>query len=179
MLSLLGFCMLLSSCSFLENKAANAVAENKIFRLKILLLLGVSANSVVEGDPLLNIATSNTIFGGVEVSKMLLEHGADPNKPGRMGTTPLMLAAQEGLESNVIMLLAHKADPKQKDDNGQTPFFHLGGHDDARASIFKNLVNFGGDPCQRDNNDRTAKQAIQDIDSNPKVRALFEEYCKQ
>jgi ankyrin repeat protein len=169
--------MFLSSCSFLENKAANAVAENKLFRLKILLLLGVSADSVVEGDPLLNIATSGTMFGGIEVSKILLEHGANPNKRGRKGTNPLMLAAQEGLEANVVMLLAHKADPNQKDDNGQTPFFHLGGYDDARVSIFKILVNFGGDPCQKDNSDRTANQVLQDLEKNPKLKALFDEYC--
>src|ERR1039458_6113387 len=43
--------------------------------------------------------------------KALLEGGADPNRPDRDGTSPLLRAVMEGAQPAVELLLAHKADP--------------------------------------------------------------------
>ena len=43
--------------------------------------------------------------------KALLEGGADPNRPDRDGTSPLLRAVMEGAQPAVELLVAHKADP--------------------------------------------------------------------
>jgi ankyrin repeat protein len=50
--------------------------------------------------------------------KILLEHGADPNKTGYGGITPLMLAARLSLGSAITLLLDAGADVTMRDANG-------------------------------------------------------------
>ena len=60
-----------------------------------------------------------------EVMKLLLEHGADPDR--RMpftGTTPLHLAAGSCEAASLALLLARSPDPNARDEHGDTPLTH-------------------------------------------------------
>ena len=48
--------------------------------------------------------------GSQEVVTLMIGEGADPNRPGRAGKTPLTLAAQNGNETLVRLLLDKGAD---------------------------------------------------------------------
>lgn len=55
-----------------------------------------------------------------EAAKVLLEAGAQINRPDGRGWTPLLLTAQNGSAEMVEYLLAHGADPTAQNDKGET-----------------------------------------------------------
>lgn len=57
----------------------------------------------------------------VAAVRLLLEHGADPNRGAGGGLTPLSLAAGDTDPVIVKLLLAHRADPSVEDEHGATP----------------------------------------------------------
>jgi ankyrin repeat protein len=61
--------------------------------------------------------------GNVELAKLFLEHGADPNQ--RAGVTPLVLACQEGDLEMARLLLEHGADPNACGNDGLTPLIRM------------------------------------------------------
>ncbi len=75
-------------------------------------------------------------FGGdVEVARVLLEHGADPN--GRAvdgGFTALHSAAQGGNRELIELLLVHGADPRARTDDGRLPM-DLAANDETAALL--------------------------------------------
>ena len=58
--------------------------------------------------------------GHVEVARLLLEHGADPELEMEQGWRALMTAAQQGFAPIVQLLLEHGADPGARNKNGDT-----------------------------------------------------------
>ncbi len=56
-----------------------------------------------------------------EIIVLLLELGADPNRPTASGRIPLNIAMRSGQANAVKLLLAAGADPKQADIDGKTP----------------------------------------------------------
>ena len=56
-----------------------------------------------------------------EVIELLLESGADPNKPTGTGRLSLNIAMRSGQSDAVRLLLAAGADPEQADTDGKTP----------------------------------------------------------
>jgi ankyrin repeat protein len=58
----------------------------------------------------------------LEVMRVLLESGADPNTQQEGGWTPLHEAANHSQDDLVTLLLAHGADPSIKADGGQTAY---------------------------------------------------------
>lgn len=59
----------------------------------------------------------------MELIRLLLEYGADPNDSGWCNC-PVLVAAILGGWFNVVKLLLHKgADPKHPDEWGRTPLF--------------------------------------------------------
>lgn len=85
--------------------------------IRLLLEYGADVNS--EDDtgwtPLFLLSSST---GNLEVAKVLLEHGADPNVRPRC--SPLYAALQRGHLDLVQLLLKHGADPNARDDHGDT-----------------------------------------------------------
>ncbi len=85
-----------------------------------LLERGAEANCYSENDMHVQPIHSAVAGRHLEITRMLLEHGADPNAAQGEGFTPLQGAAQNGQMEMVALLLAHGADPRQKNDRGQT-----------------------------------------------------------
>jgi ankyrin repeat protein len=54
------------------------------------------------------------------IAEMLLENGADPDKPQQQGIRPVHSAAHNGNLDMVRLLLKHGADPSISDENGKT-----------------------------------------------------------
>ncbi|MGH9665618.1 MAG: ankyrin repeat domain-containing protein [Bryobacteraceae bacterium] len=92
------------------------------------LLLGQSS-AEMRRDPAPWTLEYCALRGKTDVAKMLLALGADPNKPGAGGVTPLHLAAMKDHAGVVEALLAHGAKVNVRDDAGQTPLHEaaLGG----------------------------------------------------
>jgi uncharacterized protein len=55
----------------------------------------------------------------VPLARVLLDHGADPNRPGEDGFTALHAAAQSGDEELARLLLEHGADPSMTTADGR------------------------------------------------------------
>lgn len=69
----------------------------------------------------------------LDVARVLLEHGADPNAVQSEDFTPLMAAAQNGMADMATLLLSFGADPNRRTRDGRTP------GDIAREKGFTNL----------------------------------------
>jgi len=67
----------------------------------------------------------------VDVARLLLEHGADPNARQGSGWTPLHSAAHNGDPDMVSLLLANGADPAATNDDGATVRSMAEGSEDA------------------------------------------------
>ena len=53
--------------------------------------------------------------------KLLLQHGTNPNLPGKSGMYPLHMAARIGAKNIIEILLSERADPTLEDVSGCTP----------------------------------------------------------
>jgi ankyrin repeat protein len=90
--------------------------------------------------PLLWAAQAND----VEVSRLLLESGADANLGNRYGITPLWLAATNRSPSLMTALLEHGADASAALPHGETPLMAAARSGDAES--IRLLLEAGADP---------------------------------
>jgi len=78
-----------------------------------------------------NLETAQAVdTGSIEIARLLLDHGADPNACGRSGKFPLYLAARSQSSDSVDilkLLIEHGADVNLKYINGMFFFFQVGG----------------------------------------------------
>ncbi len=75
-----------------------------------------------DGSTPLHIAVQNK--KEVDIVKILLSYGADPNIADNEGKTPLHYAVEYGLMDITRLLLDHNADPRIKDKYGDTPLHY-------------------------------------------------------
>ncbi len=102
-----------------QNELIQAAARNDAKQMEALLKSGVNPNAVVDewGE---NALMHAVLFGNVDMTRLLLEAGADPNLKGR-GFTPLGMAALQGRAQIVRLLLKAGADVDRKSSDGNTP----------------------------------------------------------
>ena len=86
------------------------------------LLLGSGAQVNVASNNALHVMPLHSAVANrnVDISRALVEHGADVNATQQDGFTPLMEAAQNGDLATLTLLLQHGANPLAKNTNGQT-----------------------------------------------------------
>jgi len=153
-------------------------------------------------DLLLTVGTTPLLRaakgGDIEVMKLLLAHGANPNLPNINGITPLMAAAgnaSSGLDTRgrykteeqaveaVNLLLAAGVDINQKDNNGQTALY--GAAIRGWNDMVKNLASHSADVRVKDAKGKTpADLAMGDsggasgrssIEPHPETAALLKQ----
>lgn len=102
-----------------QTELIGAAARNDIKQLEALLKEGVNPNAVADqwGE---NALMHAVLHGNVEMTRMLLEAGANPDTKGR-GFTPLGRASLLGQAQIVRLLLKAGADVDKKSDDGNTP----------------------------------------------------------
>ncbi len=62
--------------------------------------------------------------GNMEMSKLLLDNGANVNVVSETDGSPLLMAASQGYEDLALYFLEQGADPNVTDDNGMTPLHY-------------------------------------------------------
>ena len=123
--------------------------EGIAWRVRTLLLRGVDPNCKSYVGPfgmkrLMTPICWAAYKGKLEVVKMLLEAGSDPNTADGNGNCPLHWAVKRGFKSTAKLLLDSGADLNQTDGHGQTPLYWAAriGHTD----VVRMLLNAGADP---------------------------------
>ena len=104
----------------LDNQALLAACQNCPPDLVAVILAVNDVNQVIDsdGDTLLWIGS---VSGYTDFVKLLLDYGADVNKPNKYNVTPLMVAALEGHTEIVKSLLDKGAKAVWSDDGERTP----------------------------------------------------------
>ncbi len=153
---------LLSAASWYSSEGYVPATEQTI---ELLVALGEDVNAPdMHGYTALHCAVSgdahtpdeetwwNASSDGSDLTatRTLLKHGADPDRAGEDGFTPLLLAAGSGLwaDACVEALLAGGADPNKPNRAGTTPLLLAAGR--ARSANLDILLAHGADPRQRD-----------------------------
>jgi len=99
-----------------------AAARNDVAAIRRLLDEGHRAD---EGGDAWTALIWAARSGSIDAMKVLLDSGADVNRPGPTGddwdATPLFLAAGDTDPTSITLLLAHGADSSVADEHGATP----------------------------------------------------------
>ena len=104
-----------------------------------------------EGQSLLMLAATH---GSVNVSRLLLDHGAVPDSRDQSGYTALMHAARDGHGKVISMLLECNADTELHGSSGSTALHFAA--ENGQSSAIQCLVNGNADMNAKDANDRSA-----------------------
>ena len=96
-----------------------AAGRGYVSCVKLLLTHGANVEGWKELDKPIALAARNK---HLDVVRVLLEAGANPNSQGIAGNTPLSTFAANGLLEGVKLLFARKADVNVRDSYGMTAF---------------------------------------------------------
>jgi len=86
---------------------------------RILIDAGADVGAVTRNEMKVQPLHAAAAAKEIEIVRMLLEHGADPNARQQAGYTALMECARGGRDDIVALLLAHGADPTLRTDDGK------------------------------------------------------------
>ena len=147
-----------AGCSYRPEKALfAAVARNDIQEVDRLLRVGVidvNMRARYSGDSALGSAAS---LGEVEMVRLLLDRGANPNIGDKDNLTPLQLAAHHGNLAIVRMLLKAGANVNSPDSRyGYTAL--ASASQNGHVEVVRELLGAGADPTLRVKNGMTASE---------------------
>ena len=126
----------------------SAVDLGQIETVKALLESGADANAV--NDKGLAVLLTATWHEDLEVAQLLVDHGADVNKPSTENSwTPFMEAASRGNMPLIELYLQHKADINLRDRNGEQPIWVAAAF--GQPAVVEKLLALGGDIQTRNN----------------------------
>lgn len=114
--------------------------------VRALLARGASVLAVSENAMKVHALHSAVAKRHLDIARLLLDHGADPDAPQMGGWTPLHAAVKQENLPLIRLLLAHGADPTRAANDGRTPL-HLAL--EARDPAVRALVaSTGGDTAR-------------------------------
>ena len=87
---------------------------------RILVDAGAQVGAVARNDMKVQPLHAAAAAKEIEIVRMLLDHGADPNARQQVGYTALMECARAGRDDMVSLLLAHGANPTLTSDDGKS-----------------------------------------------------------
>jgi ankyrin repeat protein len=126
---------------------STAIQARDLPTLKVLLSHAVDSN-IDTADGEVGALCEALSTDNIEIVRMLLSHGADPNKRDKLGRTPLITVVVKGLvtewEAMINILLDAGADLDATDKEGKTALWHAATHGEAR--VVQALV---GHKCDR------------------------------
>lgn len=128
-----------------------AAESNNLPVAKLLIARGADVEG--KGSSPLSSAGVNGDF--VEMAQLLVENGAEVNRPSPTGWYPLETAAGRGNIKVTEYLLAQGANPNAADQAGYTALYSAAGSDYGAAAA-KALLKYGADPNAKSLNGRTA-----------------------
>lgn len=144
LLVLLMFCFAaIVSAPALAGKLTDAVKTMDVAQVRSLLATGENVQEKVHGGYPLNVAASN---GPVEMVAVLLEAGADIERPNREGLRPLHNAVIHGRKDIVALLLKSGAVVDAKENWGRTALLSFAATGGTDNEIARMLLAAGADP---------------------------------
>jgi hypothetical protein len=139
------------------------VRSDDAARLKGLFERGFDAPNIRDGkgNSLLMLASYN---GQLEMTRVLLEHGGDPQLANDMGQIPLAGAAFKGNTEMARLLIDHGADVNARMPDGKTALMFAAMFD--RTEIIDLLLEYGADASIQSGDGSTALNMAQAIEAN-------------
>lgn len=107
---------------------------------------------------------SASLYGRLDIARVLLDYGATTNSEDKFGRTPLHLVVEGKYHSEqdrlrfAQLLLEHRADANAQDEDDATPL-HLASSDE-RVEIVRVLLDRGAAANTKDNQDRTPLHSV-------------------
>jgi len=138
----------------MSNPLIEAVNSQNVCRVKELLALEFDPNTkpTKMSGAVLEIATS---LGNIEITKLLIEAGADVNETDCEGGSPLMVACHYNKNVEIVkMLLSAGADINAVTKDGETAL--MGASSEGHCQVIKTLLLARANPHLADKNNMTA-----------------------
>lgn len=127
----------------IANELTDALKARDVAKVRTLLETAADVNEKVRGEYPLNIAA---VFGPAELVTILLDAGADIERPDRYGFHPLHSAAISGHKDIVALLLKRGAAVNARDKQGRTPLLGFAASAGSNLGIAQLLLAAGADP---------------------------------
>jgi RNA polymerase sigma factor (sigma-70 family) len=120
----------------------------------VKILLDRGGAQVNAGDAEGRTALHEGAHWGPNITKMLLDKGADVNARTKQGVTPVMLAAAAEQPDVLRLMLGKDSDVNARDSEGKTPLMYAA--ENGRFANSKALLAEGADVRLKDKNGKTA-----------------------
>ncbi len=151
-----------------QSSLLNAVHSGNVDAVKEQIANGADVNSVAEGTSVLHLAVSTN---NVEIVRLLLSAGANPNITDEEKQTPLMMLYSDANMEIFNLLLHSGAKVNSKDSEGQTVLMNVA--ENGNVEMLKSLLRAGAKINRSDNEGKTALiYAVQSGDIE-KVKVLL------